>query len=270
MARSGEVNEPTRELPEYARGKARPGESATAWPDDDERSDPRPTGDEQRVETAEADAPRPAGRWLLALVAIIGALALLLAGVRAIGLWPDFRNPFGQQEVDRSQPPLLKSIQDLSRFTAAEGNFEIVIDLQKNRKYVPDFLLNQRTLFVAAGSVESYVDFSKISEGAIVVSADGKSVEIKLPPPQLTEGRLDLDRSYVFAEERGLLNRIGEVFGGDPNRQQETYRLAEERIEAAARDSGLTERAQENTRKMLEGLLRSLGYTTVTVTFAAT
>ena len=88
---------------------------------------------------------------------------------------------------------------------------------------------------------------------------------IRLPAPQLSEPNLDLEASYVFAEERGLLNRLGEVFGGDPNRQREAYRLAEERIATAARESGLAERAQENTRKMLEGLLRSLGYTTVTI-----
>jgi hypothetical protein len=271
MARSRDINEPTREFPEFARGEAKPGEPKTAWPDEDEDGRPKDTGadDAGQVRLVEADAGRRVGRSLIWLVAIVGALALLVAGVRAVGFWPELRNPFAQQETDRSQPPLLKSIQDLSRYTAAEGNFEVIIDLQRNRKYVPDFLLNQRTLFVAAGSVESYVDFSTISEGAIVESSDGTSVEIKLPAPQLTPARLDLERSYVFAEERGLLDRLGEVFGGDPNRQQETYRLGEDRIEAAARDSGLTQRAEENTRKMLEGLLRSLGYTTVTVTFTA-
>ena len=134
---------------------------------------------------------------------------------------------------------------------------------------MPDFLLNQRTLFVAAGSVEAYVDFSSISEGAISESADKKTVGVTLPAPQLAEPRLDVEKSYVFAEERGLLNRLGEVFGGDPNRQQEVYKLAVERISAAARDSGLPERAQENTRKMLEGLLRSLGYEHITITYVA-
>jgi hypothetical protein len=249
-------------LPEYARGQATADEPRPAGSDE-------PDGAEQADQREEADSGRPGGRWLVWLVVIVGAVALLMAGVRAVGLWPDLRNPFAQQEIDRSQPALLKSIQDLSRFTAAEGNFEIVIDLQKNRKYVPDILLNERTLFVAAGTAEAYVDFSSIDDGAIVVSDDGKSVEINLPGPQLTEGRLDLERSYVFAEERGLLNRLGEVFGGDPNRQQQTYQLAEERIGEAARDSGLTERAEENTRKMLEGLLRSLGFTTVKVTFTS-
>ncbi|GAB3364551.1 hypothetical protein GCM10027452_27730 [Micromonospora halotolerans] len=103
----------------------------------------------------------------------------------------------------------------------------------------------------------------------MVVSDDGKSVEIKLPAPQLGETDLDMDKSYVFAEQRGLINRLNDLVGGDPNRQQQVYQLAEDRITAAARDSGLTARAQENTRKMLEGLLRSLGYQKVTVTYTA-
>ncbi|HEY2949365.1 MAG TPA: DUF4230 domain-containing protein [Micromonosporaceae bacterium] len=257
MSTSGDMNEPTREFPEYPRGRAI-------------AEKPRTDAETEPIEPVEGEGGRRFGRSLVWLVVIVGLIGAVVLGSRVVGLWPHFRNPFAQQQTDRSQPPLLKSIQDLSRFTAAEGNFEIVIDLQKNRKYVPDFLLNERTLFVAAGSVESYVDFSTISEGAIVVSADGKSVEVKLPAPQLTGARLDLDRSYVFAEQRGLLNRLGDVFNGDPNRQQQTYKLAQDRIEAAARDSGLNQRAEENTRKMLEGLLRSLGYTTVTVTFAAT
>ena len=132
---------------------------------------------------------------------------VVLLGIQATGILPDFRNPFAKEQTDRSQPPLLKSIQDLSRYVAAEGNFQVVVDPQNDRENVPDFLLNERTLFVGAGSVEAYVDFAKIAEGAVVQSADGKSVEIKLPAPQLGETNLDLEKSYVFAEERGLLNR---------------------------------------------------------------
>lgn len=247
------AQERTRELPEYTRGKASP----VGWPED--------APDEERWA---GRVPRGRG-CLLPLAAAVVLIVALVVGLRAVGWWPSFSNPFAEQETDRSQPPLLKSIQDLSRYTAAEGNFQVVIDLQKNRKYVPDFLVNERTLFVAAGSVEAYVDFSTISQGAVVESADGTAVEIKLPAPQLAEPRLDLERSYVFAEQRGLLNRVGDVFGEDPNRQKEVYQRAEDDIAKAAQDTELLQRAQENTRKMLEGLLRSLGYKTVTITFPA-
>ena len=270
MSRSGDVNEPTREFPEYAKGKATPTESAPdrRWAADSGAVDPDADAEPTRPEPVVAVA-QPRGRGLFWLAGALAVVLVLVLGVRATDLWPSWRNPFAQESTDRTQPPLLKSIQDLSRYVAAEGNFQVVIDLQQDRKYVPDFLLNERTLFVGVGSVESYVDFAQISEGGVIESADRKSVEIKLPAPQLGETNLDLEKSYVFAEDRGLLNRLGEVFGGDPNRQRDVYQMAEERITGAARDSGLAERAQENTRKMLEGLLRSLGYEKVTITYTA-
>ncbi|SBT51187.1 DUF4230 domain-containing protein [Micromonospora auratinigra] len=273
MARDGDSNEPTREFPEYPTGddlRARSGATGDPIPGPAPASG-RGVGDEPYPGPSPA-AARPGGGAVRGLLAVLGAAALVvvaLIGVQATGILPDFRNPFAKEQTDRSQPPLLKSIRDLSRYVAAEGDFQVVVDLQKDRKNVPDFLLNQRTLFVGAGSVEAYVDFSRIAEGAVVESADKKSVEIKLPAPQLGETNLDLDKSYVFAEERGLFNRINDLVAGDANRQQQVYQLAEDRITTAARDSGLTARAEENTRKMLEGLLRSLGYQQVTVTYTA-
>ena len=60
------------------------------------------------------------------------------------------------------------------------------------------------------------------------------------------------------------------MFGGNPNKEQELYQLGEQRIDQAAKDSGLTQRAEDNTKAMLIQLLRSLGYTTITVNVADT
>jgi hypothetical protein len=158
-------------------------------------------------------------------------------------------------------------MRDLSRYVAADGTFQVIVDLQENKDNVPEFLINQRTLFVGAGTVEAYVDFGALADDAIVPNADGTAVQIKLPAPQLGQAALDMKASYTVTEERGLLNRIGDAFDKDPNQQQRVYQLAQERITAAAVSSKLAERAQENTRKMLQGLLGRLGYTTVTVTF---
>ncbi|MET7820584.1 DUF4230 domain-containing protein [Micromonospora zamorensis] len=273
MARDAGINEPTREFPGYPTGDdLKERSAATPEPTMDTPGGPGgPTGGSGGP-MGGSGGPTGGGGGARGLLLLLGAAALavvVLLGIQATGILPDFRNPFAKEQTDRSQPPLLKSIQDLSRYVAAEGNFQVVVDTQNDRRNVPDFLLNERTLFVGAGSVEAYVDFTKIGEGAVVQSADGKSVEIKLPAPQLGETNLDMEKSYVFAEQRGLLNRLGDLVGNDPNRQQQVYQLAEERITAAARDSGLSARAEENTRKMLEGLLRSLGYQQITVTYTA-
>jgi hypothetical protein len=242
-------------------------------PVDDPPAEPAPTQPAPPVESAPTPSrpglPTRALRGLFWLLATIGVVLALFVGAQAVGWLPDLRNPFATQKTDRSQPPLLQSIQDLSRYVAAEGNFQVIIDVQNNQKYVPDFLVNDRVLFVAAGTVEAYIDFATIGQNAIVESADRRTVEITLPGPQLGKPNIDPENSRVFARERGLLNRIKDTFADDPNRLQEVYQLAEQRIAEAAVASELGKRAEDNTRKMLEGLLKSLGYTSITVKYQA-
>ncbi|NUT37335.1 MAG: DUF4230 domain-containing protein [Hamadaea sp.] len=251
--------EPTRKLRGlgYARGSARPGAPRAPEPD--------ATG------TAYILQPRSSGVgrrifWFLMIVLL--AVAAFL-GVNLTGVLPEFHNPFAERTVVQQQPPLLLSIKDLSRYVASEGEFQVVIDLKKDRKYVPDFLINDRVLYIAYGTVQAYVDFGAIGQDSIKETVEGKEVEIILPSPQLEKPSLDVKRSYAFAEERGLFNRVGDFFQGDLNREREVMIKAEEELAKAADASELLERAEINTRSMLTGMLRSLGYTNVKITFTS-
>jgi hypothetical protein len=221
------------------------------------------------------DAPEEQGRKpngfarLLIFVGFVFALIVLAClGLRAVNVLPTFDNPFADKTVDRSQPVLLQSMRDLHRYVAADGTFQVIVDLQENKENIPDFLINRRTLFVGSGAVEAYVDFSGLAGDALKVDEKKSSIELTLPPPELSAAALDMAKSYVVAEQRGALTKIGDAFGGDLNRQQRVYQLAQERITQAAKDSGLDQRARQNTQVMLESLFARLGYTTVTVTFA--
>jgi hypothetical protein len=227
----------------------------------------QPGDHEQPTRTLPPGRAGAARRWLALGLAAVAILATLVAG--AAWLAPGFDNPFAKDRTDRSQPVLLQSVRELSRYVAVEGTFQQVVDIQESRQNIPEFLLNDRTLFVAAGTVEAYVDFSSIAAGAVRVSEDGRTATITLPAPELGKASLDMQKSYVVTRETGVLNKVGDLIGGDPNRQQQVYQKAEQQITAAAQASGLAEQARDNTRKMLEGLLRSLGYATVTVEFAA-
>ena len=208
------------------------------------------------------------GRVLVFTGVVFVLIVGLCFGLRAINVLPSFDNPFADKETDRSQPVLLQSMRDLSRYVAADGTFQVIVDLQQSKENIPDFLVNQRTLFVGSGTVEAYVDFGSLADDAIEVDEANNTARITLPAPQLSQAALDMNRSYVVAEERGLLNRIGDAFRSDPNKQQRVYQEAQNRITDAARSSGLDQRARENTQKMLESLLTRLGYTSVTVTYA--
>lgn len=208
------------------------------------------------------------GRRVFWLAMVAGAIVILLLVTTIGGLWPNLTNPFKDQTKDRSGPVLLVSIQDLARFEAASGNFQVIIDLQQNKRFIPDFLFNKRELFVAAGTVDAYVDFSQIGTGDIVVSkTDPKNVTVNLPAAQLEPPTLDLDKTYLYATQEGLINKLGDIFSNNGADQQQLYQLAQQKIAAAALDSQLTQRAQTNTKAMLQDMLKSLGYTTVTVNF---
>ena len=81
---------------------------------------------------------------------------------------------------------------------------------------------------------------------------------------------LNVSQSYVYAQQQGLFNRVGNFFSGNPNSQQQVYILAQQKIQTAARQSPLLTEAQKNTVGMLDGMLTSLGFQRVTVTFAGT
>ena len=87
---------------------------------------------------------------------------------------------------------------------------------------------------------------------------------------ELEPAVLSVSQSYVYAQQQGLFNRVGNFFSGNPNSQQQVYILAQQKIQTAARQSPLLSEAQKNTQNMLDGMLTSLGFSHVTVTFAGT
>lgn len=225
--------------------------------------------DEERVAPERTVEVRVDRRHRLrdALLAVV-AIVVVVAVVQRLHLVPNWLNPFAEQTKDRTGPVVLKSIRDLSRYEAATGNFQVVVDLEKDAKFLPNAVRGQRTLFIGIGSVDAFVDFSHLSSGGVTVDGDRTDVTVRLPRARLEPTNLDPKHSYVFATQRGIFNRIGDFFGGNPGDQQQLYTLAAQKIQTAAQQSGLRERADQNTKLMLENMLKALGFTKVTVTAA--
>jgi hypothetical protein len=209
--------------------------------------------------------PAPRRRPWRFLAGLLVAVVILVVGARLTWSW---LNPFGETAMDRSQPVLLQSIHNLSRFEAATGNFQVVVDLEKDASFLPDAVKGSRTLFVGAGGVDAYVDFGGLADGALTISPDREEVTIKLPRAQLEKPNLDNKRSYVYAQQRGLFDRVEDFLSSSPADQQELYVLAEKKIAEAAQASDLRNRADQNTKAMLQGMLGALGFDKVTVKFA--
>ena len=200
---------------------------------------------------------------------IVAAVVVLVVVLSAVHLLPQLRNPFAQTTTVRSQPVILKSITELSRYEAASGSFEVVVDLTKRTSLLPSFLAGSETLFIGQGTDIAYIDFSQLKSQAITMSANRTAVTLALPKARLEPAVLNVSESYVYAEQQGLFNRIGNFFSGNPNSQQQVYEGAQAKIETAAQQSPLLAQAQKNTEAMLNGMLTSLGFQHVTVTFGS-
>ncbi|MET8448139.1 DUF4230 domain-containing protein [Streptomyces sp. NPDC005209] len=206
--------------------------------------------------------------WAKLVTALVLVLAVFFAGIR-LAVLPGLKDLFGTETHDRSGPALLKSIKDISRYDAASGAFQVVVDLEKDAKYLPDAIRGTRTLYVGAGSVDAYVDLGRLGERDVTVGGDRTSATLRLPHARLGKPALDADHSYTVSKQRGLIDRLGDLFSDNPNSEHAVQQLAVRHIGEAAKDSGLTARAETNTTNMLEGLLRSLGFTEVKVTYGA-
>jgi hypothetical protein len=193
-------------------------------------------------------------RWVTRGALVAAVLIILGAAVYVFGQF----KPFGDESIDRSQPAMLKSVRDLSQYHAAAGEFQVVLDIENDVKWVPAKLAGERTLFVAAGSVNAYVDLGSLKDDGLVLSPDRKTVELRLPKPQLDKPNIHHERSYVFSQQRGLINDLRALV--ETPDQQRFYVAAEAKITEAAKQSELLKRAEDNTRVMLTGMLQSLGF----------
>lgn len=225
----------------------------------------------ERVRTRRKAAPlrravgRSFGKWvgILTAVLLIGAFG----GPLLHRIWNGF-NPMAERTVDRTGPALLQAMSDLHDYRAAEGQFQVTVDVEKDAKWLPAAIHGERVVLNAVGHVDAGVDFSNLDASAIVVDPKTKAVTITLPAATVRKAELDLAASTILQHKRGLFDRLGSTFGGAPSTDQAVYRLAETKLQAAAESSDLVKLAETNTRQMLTALVKGLGHDNVTITFA--
>ena len=206
-------------------------------------------------------------RWVRRWVARLVAVALLVVAVLAVGRYGLPRWPFGPSTTDRSHAPILHEITKLERLTAAEARFSVVVDLETGTDGVPAVLAGERSTMVAVGTVPAVVDLGHLTDAAVTVDTDADRVTLHLPAPTLGPVVIDHDETRVTGRERGLLTRLGDAVESQPVDDAPLYRLAGDRLTAAAVESDLLADARESTTATMSGLVERLGYARVSVQF---
>ena len=201
----------------------------------------------------------------------LGGVALV-AGIAVAGVvgFQLLDSPFTTTTKDHSPPPVLTELRDLSDFHAAQAQFEVTLDLEKDVKYIPSAIAGERVQFLGIGTVDAVVDFNSIGDGAIRVSDDNKSVVVTLPTPYAMTPVLDHDQSHVMNRDRGLLNRLGGIFNDNPTSEATLYKAAMNKMADSASQTDLIQRAQAHTTYMLTGMLKSMGFQKIDIVFDPT
>lgn len=211
-----------------------------------------------------------AAGFLLKLLAAVLVLALVLLGASQVpGMIGDqvsralsAANPFETTTTDRTGDPVLLSLEELSDFRAASAYLEVVVDVEDDTGFVPDFISGERVIYVGKGNVDAFVDFSDLDGDRVTVSDDGESVTVTLPAPRAAEPALDLEESYVADADAGLIERFR---GSELEREAQLEAAA--RLGQVAGEGELLDLARSSTTDTLEALLGSLGFTEVIVEF---
>jgi Protein of unknown function (DUF4230) len=193
---------------------------------------------------------------------------LLVLGVIGPGLF-NVSSPFSTSTVDHSPPIVLTEISDLAEFRAAEAEFRVIVDQEKDVKYVPDFVAGERTQYVAVGSIDAVVDFSGLTDDSITYDAVSGKAVVVLPVPTLGDPVIDFENSGVMNRDRGVIDRVGGVFSDSPTGEEDLIVAAQTQMVDAVPSSDLLERAEANTEKMLTTLLTGVGVREVDVVFEA-
>lgn len=233
--------------------------SADPAPDEPPASKPRPA-------SSGTSAPGPSfgGCVWPAGAAVVGGLVLtaVLGGV-ALGRFTAPAAPVGSVTVVRAGPSVITAVRDLARLESAEFHIERVIDLKdKQQKLLGMVESEDAILLVAAARVTAGVDLSALRDQDVRVDHDARRVEITLPAATIFSASLDNARTYVHTRDTGVLADRQESL--ETRARQE----AESQIADAAKQAGILERAEANAVRTVEGLVRSLGFTDVTVRVA--
>jgi hypothetical protein len=196
--------------------------------------------------------------------AAISAVVLLVLVVGAAFVLIVWR-PFDTTPTAlRSTPSVVVAVRDLARLESAEYHIERVIDLRDRQSRLFGLIRTQDAiLFVAVGQVTAGVDLTELADGDVTVDREAGSAVIVLPPARVLSTRLDNERSWVYARSTDVLAQRKEDL--ETRARQE----AERTLEQSAVDGGILERARTNAERTIATFVRSLGYTSVSVTSRA-
>jgi hypothetical protein len=155
---------------------------------------------------------------------------------------------------------VINQIRGASDLTTAIFVMEAVVPTQQDWALGNWTVGSSKLLYIAHGEVRAGVDLSKIQAQNIVVK--GETIVIRLPPPQILDRKIDVNRSRVYNYEKGVMGLAPDIsYSLQTLAQQEAL----SKISGAACGNGLLETANQKAELTVTRLVSFSGYSKITV-----
>jgi len=202
-------------------------------------------------------APRQRFTNVFAIAGLIAVFCLGLLAARIVlnpldRIGQFLRNPFSfSTKVTPSGPVVLQQIQQLSRLETTRYRERVIVK-GDTTGILPSWVAGDRILFVGQGEVVAGIDLSQLE--AADVRAEGTKISIHLPPAIILHTGLDNRQSEVYERQTGIFSKA------DPTLETKVRIEAEDRIHAAAMESGILKTAAAKAQETLRPFLNKLGF----------
>lgn len=145
----------------------------------------------------------------------------------------------------------INEVRALARLETIQYSIEKVITGELGQGTL-GFLLGDKILFVAHGTVIAGIDMQKLNPEDM--RFENGVLTVRLPPAEVFIATLDNEKSYVYDRQTGALTRP------DPNLETQVRQTAEQEILKGALEDGILEQAQLNAEAYLLKFFAALGF----------
>lgn len=150
-------------------------------------------------------------------------------------------------------PVVVEGLQDLEQLATMRWRGFVLITRESGGTRLERLFSGEVVRLVAIGDVEAGVNLTDLGSGDVRVN--GETVTIWLPDPEVLSASLDESETRVYDRDFALLN-----LRPDDDLAEEARDVAVDRLERAALEDDILERAERNAEDSIRAFVTSLGF----------
>lgn len=188
--------------------------------------------------------------------------AIVIAGVLILGAFfigsafSGFSLFGGGEEYTEVGQSVVEQVRNVAQLTTVEVIESTMIEKGNDYGWL-NWARGDRIFMFVVAKIGAGIDFERFYESSFDVDTETGTVTVELPAAEITYISLDNEQTQVISRSTGVLTQ------GNPQLESDARQVAEEVLQQSAIEAGILDRAEQNARSVIEGLLLELGYSRV-------